>query len=157
MRFLEVLRGGWGATLLTAPEFVLGRLHRVRVDRKAVVVTRILGARHLFQSAMSGIRPSPEVIAAGTWVDGVHALTAFGLAAADRYRRRAALIDAAVAAVWASLGAHDLVSGSTPPPDRQRRRDQLAGLILPRLPGGQYLWARAEQSRGQFANSKVGA
>ncbi|OBK22095.1 hypothetical protein A5634_07930 [Mycobacterium asiaticum] len=144
-RYLEGLRSLWGAVLLIAPEVVLGWIHRVHVDHKAVVVTRILGARHLAQAVMSGTHPSPEVLAAGTWVDGVHSLTAVGLAAADPRRARAALTDAAIAALWALFGAHDLHTGSTPPPAHQRVLDRLAGLILPRLPGGRYLWERAQE------------
>ncbi|MDT5147120.1 MAG: hypothetical protein QOC58_1765 [Mycobacterium sp.] len=56
------------------------------MDRKSLVVTRILGARHLVQAAFSGINPNPEVLAAGIWVDTVHSMTAFGLAAVDRRR-----------------------------------------------------------------------
>jgi hypothetical protein len=147
LRFIEIVRGLWGAALLAAPRLVLSSIHRVDADRKAVVVTRILGARHLTQAALSGINPSPEVIATGTWVDGVHSLTAFGLAAVDPRRARAALSDAVIAAAWALLGAHDLTTGATPPPNHQRRRDRLAQVILPRLPGGQRLWASAGRAR----------
>jgi hypothetical protein len=146
-RFIEFVRGLWGAALLAAPRFVLSRIHGVDADRKAVVVTRILGARHLAQATLSGINPSPEVIATGTWVDGVHSVTAFGLAAVDGRRARAALTDAIIAAAWALLGAHDLTTGATPPPNHQRRRDRLAQVILPRLPGGQRLWASAGRAR----------
>jgi hypothetical protein len=147
LRFIEIVRGLWGAALLAAPRVVLSRVHGVDVDRKAVVVTRILGARHFTQAALSGINPSPEVIAAGTWVDGVHSLTAFGLAAVDPRRVRAALTDAIIAAAWALFGAHDLSTGAVPPPNHERRRDRLAQVILPRLPGGQRLWASAGRTR----------
>lgn len=146
-RFIEFVRGFWGAALLAAPRFVLSRVHGVNVDRKAIVVTRILGARHLAQATLSGINPSPEVIATGTWVDGVHSLTAFGLAAVDPRRARPGLADAIIAAAWALFGAHDLLTGATPPPNHQRRRDQLAQVVLPRLPGGQRLSASAGRAR----------
>ncbi|WP_253849415.1 hypothetical protein [Mycobacterium asiaticum] len=148
-RFIEIFRMIWGAMLLTAPRVVLRSIHRVEVDQKAVVIARILGARHLAQASLSGIRPSPEIIAAGIWVDSVHALTALGLAALDRRRARGALTDAFVAALWALSGAHDLASGGTPPPHRQRLRDRLAQLILPRLPGGRPLLDRAQRANGQ--------
>ena len=146
-RFIEIVRGLWGAALLAAPRPVLSRIHGVDVDRKAVLVARILGARHVTQATLSGPHPSPEVLATGTWVDSVHSLTAFGLAAINPRRARGALIDAAVAAVWALFGAHDLSTGACPPPNHQRRRDRLAQLILPLLPGGQRLSASAERVR----------
>lgn len=84
----------------------------MRVDRKALVVTRILGARHLFQALLSGINPSPEVLAAGIWVDAVHSMTAFGLAVVDWRRARGGMIDGVVAASWAWLGLRHLHSYS---------------------------------------------
>ena len=83
LRSIEIVRGLWGAALLAAPGAVLTRVHGVEPDRTAVTVARILGARHLVQATFSGVNPSPEVLAAGTWVDSVHSVTAFGLAAAD--------------------------------------------------------------------------
>ena len=146
-RFIEIVRSLWGAVLLVAPRQVLSRLHGVEVDRKTVVVTRILGARHLVQATLSGVNPSPEVIASGVWVDSVHSLTALGLAVLDRRRARPAITDAVIAAIWALFGLHDLKSANTPPPEHARRRDRLAELILPRLPGGRRLWADAAAAR----------
>jgi len=54
IRAIELIRGGWGAVLLAAPAEVRKHIHGVEVDRKALVVTRILGARHLVQAALSG-------------------------------------------------------------------------------------------------------
>ena len=81
-RKIELLRGGWGAAMLVAPRQVMQAMD-VRVDAKSMVIGRILGARHLTQAALSGFRPSPEVLAMGVWVDTVHALTALALASAD--------------------------------------------------------------------------
>jgi hypothetical protein len=153
-RLIELVRGLWGAALLAAPRLVLSEIHGVDADRKAVVVTRILGARHLTQAALSGINPSPEIIATGTWVDSVHSLTALALAAADRRRARAGITDAIIAAAWMLFGAHNLTTGATPPPTHQRRRDQLAQQILPRLPGGQRLWASAQRARHQHQSPR---
>jgi len=55
--------------LLFAPQVVLNRVHHVEVDTESVLVARVLGARHLTQAALSGINPSPEVLAMGVWVD----------------------------------------------------------------------------------------
>ena len=118
-------------------------MHGLRVDRKSRVVARILGARHLVQAVSSGVRPSAEVLAMGVWVDWVHALTALGLAAVDRHRARAGLTDAAMAALWAAAGNHDLGQGSATPRDRRTLRDQLAILVLSHVPAGPALLSRA--------------
>ncbi len=55
--------------MLFAPQVVLNRVHHVEVDTENVLVARVLGARHLTQAALSGINPSPEVLAMGVWVD----------------------------------------------------------------------------------------
>ena len=49
--------------MLFAPQVVLNRVHHVEVDTESVLVARVLGARHLTQAALSGINPSPEVLA----------------------------------------------------------------------------------------------
>lgn len=147
LRSIEIVRGLWGAALLAAPEAVLTRVHGVQADRTAVTVARILGARHLVQATLSGVNPSPEVLAAGTWVDSVHSATAFGLATADSRRARAGITDGIVAAVWALFGLRDLTTGSPPPPAHERRRDRLATTLLPVLPGGRWLEAKAREAR----------
>lgn len=146
-RNIEVLRGTWGVALLARPDWVLTKIHGLRIDSKSRVVTRILGARHLTQSVLSGYRPSPEVLAMGTWVDSVHALTAIGLAVADHHRARAGLVDAAVATVWAAAGYRDLRSAAATPPEHQRVRDKLAVAVLARVPTGRYLLFIARRDR----------
>lgn len=146
-RWIEVIRAGWGAALLIAPRTVLTHVHHVRVDTKAIAITRILGARQLAQAVLSGTKPSPEVLAMGVWVDSTHAATGVALAALDRSRARAALTDTAVAAVWASAGYRDLVSGVATPPEHDRRRDSLARFVLGVVPGGQSLLGRADRDR----------
>jgi hypothetical protein len=123
-------------------------VHHVRVDTKSVVVARILGARQLTQATLSGVRPSPEVLAMGVWVDAVHALTALGLAVVDRSRARAGLTDTAVAALWAAAGYRDLSGAAATPPSFQRRRDQLARIVLGVAPGGRLLLDRVSADRG---------
>jgi hypothetical protein len=64
---------------------------------------------------LSERRPGAEVLAMGTWVHTVHALTALALAVGDRDRAR--LTDSAVAGLWATAGYHDLTRArATPPP-----------------------------------------
>lgn len=138
-RAVELVRAGWGAALVVAPERVMESVHHIEVDTKSVVVVRILGARQLTQAVLSGVRPSSEVLAMGVWVDTVHALTAVGLAAVDRARARGGLTDAAVAGLWAAAGYRDLVRAEPTAPSHQRRRDTLARLVLRVVPGGRML------------------
>jgi hypothetical protein len=146
-RGIELLRGGWGAALLVAPDRVLGVVHGLDVDTKSRVVARILGARQLTQAVLSGFRPSPEVLAMGVWVDAVHAITALGLAAADRHRLRAGVTDTVIAGLWAGAGYRDLTHARATPPAHQRRRDRLAICVLSVVPGGRAL-------RNQIANAR---
>lgn len=147
-RPVELFRAGWGAALLIVPRGVLAHVHLLRADTKTVVTLRILGARQLAQAALSGIRPSPEVLAMGVWADTVHSLTAAALALADRSRVRAASADAAVAGLWAMSGYRDLGVGHTPAPAHQRRRDQLARTVLSIVPGGSPLMRLVDGVRG---------
>lgn len=153
VRPIEIARCLWGTALLLAPHGILSRLPGVNVDRKAVVVTRILGARHIAQATLSGVDPSPEVLAAGVWVDAVHSITAVGLAAVDPHRTQGASIDAVVAAAWAVFGWRDLTTGKVPRRDRLQRRDQLARIVLALLPGGKPLLAQAEHARASQAGA----
>jgi len=130
--------------LLLWPRPVLEHLRHVRVDTKSVAVTRILGARHLTQAVLSGVQPSPEVLAIGVWVDAVHAMTALGLAVTDRCRAWAGLIDTVVAGVWAVLGHRDLRHGMALPANHDCRRDRLARDVLAIAPGGRPLLRRAD-------------
>ncbi len=147
LRYIELARGGWGLGLLAAPHTVLTRIHGVHADRKAVVISRILGARHLTQASLSGLDPSPEILAGGVWVDSVHAVTALGLAVVDRRRARAGIIDAAVAGLWAAFGWHSLRHGRVPPRSHDEGRDRLARSVFGVLPGGRPLMAQARRAR----------
>lgn len=146
VRYIELVRAGWGVGLLAAPETVLERVHGVRVDRKAVVVARILGARHLIQAGLSGASPSPERLAGGVWVDTVHALTAVGLAAMDRDRARAGVTDGVIAGVWAGFGVHDLRT-TTFPAGSSGTLDRLARRVFAAMPGGEALMSLARRRR----------
>jgi hypothetical protein len=148
IRPIELIRAGWGAVLLAAPGDVLEHIHGVRVDRKALVVTRILGARHLTQALLSGVDPGPEVLAAGVWVDTVHSATALGLAGVDRRRARGGVTDAVVAASWAAMGWRHLRAGKART-DGVRGRDRLARAVVGALPGGRGLMARAQAVRDE--------
>ncbi|HZC72976.1 MAG TPA: hypothetical protein VE442_19925 [Jatrophihabitans sp.] len=117
----ELARAAWGAALLARPHELLRHVHHVAVDHRSIVVARALGARHLAQAALSGLRPRPEVLAVGVLVDAVHASTALGLAAVDRNRARAGLLDAAIAAAWSAAGMRDLMRNAACSPERRSR------------------------------------
>lgn len=146
-RTIEAARALWGGALLFAPRVVLERVHHVQVDATTVAVARILGARHLTQAALSGINPSPEVLAMGVWVDAAHAASAVGLAVADRSRARAGLTDTAVAGIWGVAGYRDLANTRATPPAHDRRRDAMARFVLGIVPGGRRLRTMADHAR----------
>jgi hypothetical protein len=74
-------------------------------DRVAVAVLRVLGLRHVGQAVVEVLGPQPVVRHLGAAVDGLHALTAVGLAVLDPRWRRGALTDTAVAAFFAAATA----------------------------------------------------
>lgn len=149
VRGIELMRGCWGLLLLVAPQSVLQRMQGEKIDSRAIRVTRILGARQLGQAVLSGVVPSPEVLAMGVWVDTVHSLSAVALATADSGRGRLAWVDAGVAGAYAAAGAKDLASARGTVPAHDRRRDALARWVLHRVPGGGPLLRRADRSRSR--------
>jgi hypothetical protein len=146
IRPIELLRAAWGAVLLVAPGVVLRLVHAVRIDGRALVIARVLGARQLLQASLSGIKPSPEMLAAGVCVDAVHSMTAVGLAVVDRHRARVGVADGIVAALWAALGLHHLYA-SKAETTTERGRDRLARAVLGAVPGGRELMDRARAVR----------
>lgn len=144
-RAIELIRAGWGGVLLAAPAEVLSHIHGVRVDRKAIVVTRILGARHLVRRRRRG-RPRPG----GAGGRGLGRHGALGDRARPGPRRPAPgprrVTDAVVAASWAFLGWRHLRTGQART-GALRGRDRLARAVLRALPGGRTLVAQAQAVR----------
>ena len=104
-RVVPAIRACYGAALLCAPGAAL-RLGTGRSPGpRARTVTRVLGARHLVQAAVTMWRPRAAVLAAGAGVDACHAASMLALAAADPRSRRAGLADAVAAAAFAITGA----------------------------------------------------
>ncbi|WP_222432285.1 hypothetical protein [Leekyejoonella antrihumi] len=136
MRAIEIARAAWGGTMLLTPATTLSTIHGLKIDTTSTTVARVLGARQVVQAGLSGIAPSPEILALGVWVDLAHAASAFGLAVADRSRVRAGIADGAVALAWAGFGYRDLVRSKATPPSHDRRRDELARAVLGLAPGG---------------------
>jgi hypothetical protein len=114
----DAARAAWGLLLLVAPGAVL-RGAGVRETRPARAVLRILGARHAAQAAVTAWAPRRPVLRAGAVLDGLHGASAVLLAAADRGRRRAGVLDAGVAAGFGALG---LVRAGRRSPSRARAR-----------------------------------
>jgi hypothetical protein len=107
LRTVTAVRIGWGAALIAAPRPLLRGLARADepVGRAAVAVLRVLGLRHVAQAVVETLGPQPVVRYLGTAVDGLHALTAVGLAVLDPRWRRGALTDTAIAASFAATTA----------------------------------------------------
>lgn len=113
MNAFPVLRAGYGVLLLSAPGAMARSYAGHRADQRMLVVTRVLGVRHLTQAVLTVGTPGPLVLALGVEADLAHAASMLGLAAADWSRRRAALIDAAGAGCFALAGA--VIAHRTPP------------------------------------------
>jgi hypothetical protein len=113
-RHVATARVAWGAVLLLSPRPVLVRVHRLPVDRRTLVVARVLGVRQVAQGAVSLARPDPAVLISGVLVDALHAASMLGLAAVDRRRTRGAVTEAALAAAWGVLGWRTLPAREVP-------------------------------------------
>lgn len=154
-RSIELFRATWGLALLAYPDRVLGVVQGLKIDPSSRAIARILGTRHLTQAVLSGYRPSPEVLAMGAWVDGVHALTALGLATVNRDRTRTGLTDAAIAGTWVAAGYRDLEHAQATTPSHQRIRDRLADIVLRHAPGGRPLRKRVDEARQRDTTKSV--
>lgn len=98
---LAVARVSWGGLLIVmAPR--LARWVGHPPDRRAAVVMRVLGFRHIVQAAVVARRP--RYLGVGALLDLLHGISMLGLAAFDGPRRRAALLDATVAFGFAAGG-----------------------------------------------------
>lgn len=117
MTCLESLRAGYGLCQLVKPDFIATTILGHRLDGRSATVVRILGARHLVQSAVISLAPRSVFLhRGGAAVDMLHAATMVILALTDGRRRKAALADAAAAGIFAA--AELLVSAS------QRHQEQ---------------------------------
>lgn len=104
-RALGLARTTWGIALLAAP----GLLVRTAAGRgqsstRADDVVRFLGGRHLLQVAVTATRTSATVLLVGAAADALHATSGVALAVLDARWRRPALLDAAMAAAFATAG-----------------------------------------------------
>jgi hypothetical protein len=102
---LAAARACYGGVLLLAPGPAIRVCTRRPASSRARHVTRVLGARHLVQAALTAAAPpgaaGPGI---GAAVDLAHATSMVALALADHADRRATLADAAIATVFAGGG-----------------------------------------------------
>jgi hypothetical protein len=98
----SAVRAGYGAALLLAPERLLKLGTRPPIPASAVAVARVLGARHLLQSAVTVAAPTGRIVDVGAAVDALHGGSQVGLAAVSPRWRSVALADAAFAALLAA-------------------------------------------------------
>ncbi|UIK89822.1 hypothetical protein [Arthrobacter polaris] len=102
LTYLEPLRAGYGLCQVLQPNFIATQLLRYRLDGRATIFIRVLGARHLLQSAVICLAPRSACLhRTGAAVDLIHASTMLILALTDARRRKVALVDAAAAALFA--------------------------------------------------------
>lgn len=137
MRMLGLLRGGYGAVVLLFPGHVVAAYSGRPARRGDVRVARVLGTRHVAQAVACAGRPTRSVLLLGAEIDLAHAASALLLAALDRPRRRAGLLDALVAAGfaaaglgWARCAPYHLPYGSG---GLAGVRDRVAAVLAPRL------------------------
>jgi len=101
---LQWARAGYGLALLLVPAPTIRLATGRRPTRRTCRVARLLGARHLAQTALTAAAPDPGTFTLGGQVDTVHAASILLLAALSRSGRRAALADALTEAAFAVVG-----------------------------------------------------
>ena len=101
---LQVIRAGYGLALVLVPGPLIRLATGRPPSRRTCWTARVLGTRHLVQTALTAAAPQPAVFAVGGQVDTLHATSMLLLAAVSRGGRRAALTDALTEAAFAAAG-----------------------------------------------------
>ncbi len=104
IRALQLIRAGYGATLLLVPGPAIRLATGNAPSPRACWTARLLGARHLVQSVLTAMVPLPVTFAIGGQVDTAHTASMLLLAAVSRPDRRVALTDAVAEAAFAVAG-----------------------------------------------------
>jgi len=99
-RAVAAARGLWGLACLLRPGAVVRAAGGLPDDGTSTTFTRVLGARHLVQAAVTAAHPSAATVRIGVGVDGLHAVTMAGLTVIGR-RRLPSLLNALAATGWA--------------------------------------------------------
>jgi hypothetical protein len=145
------LRAGLGAAQVLFPGLASRPLVIQPLDRGSRGVIRVLGIRQLSQALVTGTQPSAAVLLLGAEVDAAHAASMVTLALCSRRWRRAAVVDAMIATLFALVGAAAARSGGRPAAltPWSARRDRWADRVATRLVPDRHLrGARPEQSQG---------
>jgi len=101
---LQVIRAGYGLALILVPGPLIRLATGRPPGRRTCWTARVLGTRHLVQTALTAAAPQPAVFAVGAQVDTLHATSMLLLAAVSQDGRRAALADALTEAAFAATG-----------------------------------------------------
>jgi hypothetical protein len=117
---LLLIRAGYGAALLFAPGPAIRLATGRRPGRRTGQVARLLGVRHLAQTALTVALPEPGTFVLGAQVDTVHAASMLLLAAVSRPARRTALTDVLPEAALAAAGLAVSVQAVSVRPRRLR-------------------------------------
>ncbi len=104
VRSLAGVRLIYGSALLLAPDAVLAERTNGPIDRRAVLVARVLGARQIVQAVVVRRKRSRGWILGGVAIDATHAATMLLLALNDRRRRTLATANALGATAFALVG-----------------------------------------------------
>lgn len=95
---LSIARLGWGAALLVRPRTVSGLAEGHPAGKKVAIAARILGARHIMQTAAERRWPASGLRRVGAAIDGIHAVVMTGVAVLPTSARGPALVTAGLAA-----------------------------------------------------------
>ena len=145
------LRAGLGAAQALFPGLASRLLVIQPLDRGSRGVIRVLGIRQVGQALVTGTQPSAAVLLLGAEVDAAHAASMVALALCSRRWRRAAVVDAMIASLFALAGVAAARSGGRPAAltpwsaRRDRSGERVATRLVPdRLLGG----GRPDESQG---------
>jgi hypothetical protein len=99
------VRGLWGLALLTAPGPLASAVGGVACDPLGRAIIRVLGAREAVQARITSLHPQRRVLLVGAGVDATHSASMILLATREPGLRRLAAASAAVAGLFALVGA----------------------------------------------------
>lgn len=102
-RSVTLLRAGVGVVLALFPGRVASAAEGRPATPRACLFTRVLGVRNLTQATLTLFAPQFLTPVRGALVDGLHTATVVLLAARSPQHRRAALMNAALAATFCGL------------------------------------------------------
>lgn len=103
-RSVALLRAGVGAALTVFPDRMASAAEGRPAAPLARRVTRVLGVRQLVQAALTLTAPQLLPPLRGAVIDALHLVSTMLLAAVSPRYRRAALVNAALAATFCGLG-----------------------------------------------------